>query len=280
MESELFRQYAIMNTESRRLNDSLYLEAKALTENLTKSVKELTAQISSISARLAALEGRVGAAEQAASSAAEQAASNATAVTANAADIANNTSLLGRVETTLRQVAARVEEVAQASTGVPARLAALEGRVGQVVNQTTRSLDGVRNDVTALVTAKDQQNTRINSNLQTITKVSNVVSYLKDLYYVKRTVLSQTTDSNGFTRIDMASFPTDIIAYSNDYVMAINVYDYRVSNYDTLVVSMCDYSNDSYLNVRVAYYSGKTFTGNCRLQAWYLALNPAKDLPL
>lgn len=210
MESELFRQYAIMNTESRRLNDSLYLEAKALTENLTKSVKELTAQISSISARLAAL----------------------------------------------------------------------EGRVGEVVNQTTRSLDGVRNDVTALVTAKDQQNTRINSNLQTITKVSNVVSYLKDLYYVKRTVLSQTTDANGFTRIDMANFPPDIIAYSNDYVIAINVYDYRVSNYDTLVVSVCDYSNDSYLNVRVAYYSGKTFTGNCRLQAWYLALNPAKDLPL
>ncbi|EFO61801.1 Hypothetical protein GLP15_2170 [Giardia lamblia P15] len=210
MESELFRQYVIMNNESRRLNDSLYLEARALTENLTKSVKELTAQISSISARLAAL----------------------------------------------------------------------EGRVGEVVNQTTQSLESVRNDISTVSTANDQQNTRINSNLQTITKVSNVVSSLKYLYCVKRTVLSQTTDANGFTRIDMANFPADIISKSNDYVIAVNVYDYRVSDYNTLVVSMCDYSNDSYLNVRVAYYSGKTFTGNCRLQAWYLALNPAKDLPL
>lgn len=116
-----------------------------------------------------------------------------------------------------------------------------------------------------------------------ISRLQSVCRTLKSQYLLKSWVPGQTTDGNGFLRLSMSSFPSDILGYSNDYIVSIQPYDCRVSSYDRMFAAWADFQGDGQINValRWAYdtYIGKVGGGN-RIRVWYWAKNPAANDPV
>ena len=116
-----------------------------------------------------------------------------------------------------------------------------------------------------------------------ISRLQSVCRTLKTQHLLKSWVPGQTTDGNGFMRLSMSSFPSDILGYSNDYIVSIQPYDCRVSSYDRMFAAWADFQGDGQINValRWAYdtYIGKVGGGN-RIRVWYWAKNPAANDPV
>ena len=117
--------------------------------------------------------------------------------------------------------------------------------------------------------------------------MTQICREVKTQYIVKSWVPSQTTDKNGFMRLSMTSFPSDIVSYMNDYIISIVPYDVYVSTYDRVFVGWCDYNNgsshDREINIimRYVYDSGigKVGSGQ-RVKVWYWARNSAESYSL
>lgn len=126
-------------------------------------------------------------------------------------------------------------------------------------------------------------NSDISSMAGGIGRLQSVCRTLKTQHLLKSWVPGQTTDGNGFMRLSMSSFPSDILGYSNDYIVSIQPYDCRVSSYDRMFAAWADFQGDGQINValRWAYdtYIGKVGGGN-RIRVWYWAKNPAANDPV
>ena len=137
-------------------------------------------------------------------------------------------------------------------------------------------INGLRSSVSDI-------NSSINSVNDLISRLRTVCNAMKSQHILKSWVPGQTTDDNGFMRLSMSSFPSDILGYSNDYIVSIQPYDCHVSTYDCIFVSWSDYQGDGQINVvlRWAYNNniGKVGSGN-RIRVWYWAKNPAANNPV
>ena len=137
-------------------------------------------------------------------------------------------------------------------------------------------INGLRSSVSNI-------NSDISSANDLISRLRTVCNAMKSQHILKSWVPGQTTDSNGFMRLSMSSFPSDILGYSNDYIVSIQPYDCRVSSYDRMFAAWADFQGDGQINValRWAYdtYIGKVGGGN-RIRVWYWAKNPAANNPV
>ena len=137
-------------------------------------------------------------------------------------------------------------------------------------------INGLRSSVSNI-------NSSINSVNDLISRLRTVCNAMKSQHILKSWVPGQTTDGNGFMRLSMSSFPSDILGYSNDYIVSIQPYDCRVSTYDCIFASWSDYQGDGQINVvlRWTYNTtiGKLGGGN-RIRVWYWAKNPAANDPV
>ena len=139
------------------------------------------------------------------------------------------------------------------------------------------------NLINSLRSSVSNINSSISSANDLISRLRTACNAMKSQHILKSWVPSQTTDGNGFMRLSMSSFPSDILGYSNDYIVSIQPYDCRVSTYDCVFASWSDYQGDGQINValRWAYdtYIGKVGGGN-RIRVWYWAKNPAANNPV
>lgn len=161
-------------------------------------------------------------------------------------------------------------------------------RVGQQAATSERSqlrsmAANQMNLINSLRSSVSDINSSINSANDLISRLRTVCNAMKSQHILKSWVPGQTTDGNGFMRLSMSSFPSDIISYSNDYIVSIQPYDCRVSTYDCIFASWSDYQGDGQINVvlRWAYNTniGKLGGGN-RIRVWYWAKNPAANNPV
>ena len=161
-------------------------------------------------------------------------------------------------------------------------------RVGQQAATSERSqLRSMAANQQSLINSLRGNMSDINSSISSandlISRLRTACNAMKSQHILKSWVPSQTTDGNGFMRLSMSSFPSDIISYSNDYIVSIQPYDCRVSSYDRMFAAWADFQGDGQINValRWAYdtYIGKVGGGN-RIRVWYWAKNPAANNPV
>lgn len=157
----------------------------------------------------------------------------------------------------------------QAATAERSQLRSMAANQMNLINGLRSSVSNINSDISS---ANDL-----------ISRLRTVCNAMKSQHILKSWVPGQTTDGNGFMRLSMSSFPSDILGYSNDYIVSIQPYDCRVSTYDCIFVSWSDYQGDGQINVvlRWAYNTniGKVGSGN-RIRVWYWAKNPAANNPV
>ena len=157
----------------------------------------------------------------------------------------------------------------QAATAERDQLRSMAANQMNLINVLRGSVNGINSDISS-----------INGG---IGRLQSVCRTLKTQHLLKSWVPGQTTDGNGFMRLSMSSFPSDILGYSNDYIVSIQPYDCRVSSYDRMFAAWADFQGDGQINValRWAYdtYIGKVGGGN-RIRVWYWAKNPAANDPV
>ena len=111
----------------------------------------------------------------------------------------------------------------------------------------------------------------------TLRDCRSLLLILRNMDIVKSFIPSQTTDGNGFMRISLNDFPSDMYPRTNDAIVSIQGYDCRVSNYSVLFTTWADYTNDTTINIQLfwAYSSsiGRLGSGN-RVKIFYLTRNP------
>ena len=172
----------------------------------------------------------------------------------------------------------------------------MSGAVDSLRSQISSINSSVGSHTTSIsqLNADSQTHSRSISNLQIsvnnlsplsskITRITQMLTTMKTIYIVRSWIPSQTTDGNGFMRLSMSSMPDDAVGKSNDFIVSVVPYDARVSTYDRIFVSWCDYNGDSEINIalRYAYDSGigKVGAGN-RVKIWYWANNPAQNMTI
>ena len=141
------------------------------------------------------------------------------------------------------------------------------------------------NKISGALSSIAQNTSQLSKQLSRITDCETLCSYsericnaLKTPCLLKSFVPSQTTDSNGFMRLNLSDFPSDMQSRSNDYIVSIQAYDCRVSSYDTIIVSWSDYTSDSYINLRLTWSNLSALGSGNRVKVWYWAKNPAINI--
>lgn len=139
--------------------------------------------------------------------------------------------------------------------------------------------------ITGALASIAQNTSQLSNQLSRITDCETLCSYsericnaLKTPCLLKSFVPSQTTDGNGFMRLNLADFPSDMQSRSNDDIVSIQAYDCRVSTYDTIIVSWSDYTSDSYINLRLTWSNSRSLGSGNRVKIWYWAKNPAINI--
>ena len=234
-------------------------------------VETLARMIDNTNGRVGALEPRVSALENTTQSLSGQ-------IRVNYTSISN---LYGAVDSLRSQIST---------------LSNLSGAVDSLRSQISSINSSVVSHTTSIsqLNADSQTQARSISNLQIsvnnlsplsskITRITQMLTTMKTIYIVRSWIPSQTTDGNGFMRLSMSSMPDDAVGKTNDFIVSVVPYDARVSTYDRIFVSWCDYKGDSEINItfRYAYDSGigKVGAGN-RVKIWYWAKNPAQNMTI
>lgn len=219
--------------------------------------------------------------------------------------ISTNSQLIERLQIDVDDLLAHQGNISALETRVNAAESAIRGlQEGQAqlvekINANRQQIAAVESTAAALrdslwsaVTKLNEMRTLMDANTskiaaletsklgiqQCVSRLQIICNAVKSPYILQRWIPSQTTDGNGFMRLSLSSFPNDIAARSNDYIVSIQPYDCKVSTYDCIFASWSDYQGDSQINVvlRWAYNSsiGKLGSGN-RICVWYWAKNPA-----
>ncbi|EFO61615.1 Hypothetical protein GLP15_4357 [Giardia lamblia P15] len=144
------------------------------------------------------------------------------------------------------------------------------------------------NKISGALASIAQNTSQLSNQLSRITDCETLCSYsericnaLKTPCLLKSFVPSQTTDGNGFMRLELSSFPSDMQSKSNDYIVSIQPYDCRVSTYSCAFAAWADYSGDGTINVCLKWANASSIaalgSGN-RVKVWYWAKNPAINI--
>lgn len=173
-------------------------------------------------------------------------------------------------------IASRIDALDSAVSGLRSSVWSAMDRISSLESRASNSESSIR-----------QHSDSISSLNSASNRMTQICREVKTQYIVKSWVPSQTTDKNGFMRLSMTSFPSDIVSYMNDYIISIVPYDVYVSTYDRVFVGWCDYNNgsshDREINIimRYVYDSGIGKVGSGQhIKIWYWAHNPAENYPL
>ena len=158
------------------------------------------------------------------------------------------------------------------------------------LNSTIREYNTLYSQVQSISTNVDGLSTRVrtlesnSSNISTIQNNINllrqVCSSLKSQYIIKSWVPSVQTDNNGFLRLNMSQFPSDMQSKSNDYIVNVEPYDVRAANYETIIPQWTDWNGDQGINVRLTWHNNGSVGAGKSVKIFYWATNPAAALPL
>lgn len=147
----------------------------------------------------------------------------------------------------------------------------------QNIDSMKTRLDSTYNKATSNATDIYNLTYRLDGYGNTLRDCRSLLLNLKNMDIVKSFIPSQTTDGNGFMRLELSSFPSDMYPRTNDAIVSIQGYDCRVSNYSVLFTTWADYTNDNIINVQLfwAYTTtvGRLGSGN-RVKIFYLTRNP------
>lgn len=158
------------------------------------------------------------------------------------------------------------------------------------LNSTIREYNTLYSQVQSISTNVDGLSTRVrtlesnSSNISTIQNNINllrqVCSSLKSQYIIKSWVPSVQTDNNGFLRLNMSQFPSDMQSKSNDYIVTVEPYDVRASEWETVIPQWTDWNGDQGINVRLTWHNNGSVGAGRSVKIFYWATNPAAALPL
>ena len=151
----------------------------------------------------------------------------------------------------------------QAATSERDQLRDMATRQMNLINVLRGSVNGINSDISS-----------INSGIGRLQSVCNA---MKGQYVLKSWVPSQTTNSYGFMRVYMSSFPADIASRTNDYIVSIVPFDLRTGDEHGCICSWCDYNGDSAVNVRLSWENTQVLNGGRSVKIWYWAKNPAAN---
>lgn len=147
----------------------------------------------------------------------------------------------------------------------------------QNIDSMKTRLDSVYNKATSNTTDIYNLTYRVDGYGNTLRDCRSLLLSLKNTDIVKSFIPSQTTDGNGFMRISLNDFPSDMYPRTNDAIVSIQGYDCRVSNYSVLFTTWADFTNDTTINIQLfwAYTNsiGRLGSGN-RVKIFYLTRNP------
>lgn len=134
---------------------------------------------------------------------------------------------------------------------------AINTRIDNVVS----TVSVVRNEVSAL--------------RSDVTYATNKVNILKSQPLVKSWVPSVQTDDNGFLRLNMSQFPSDMQSKTNDYIVGLVPYDIRAASYETVVAQWTDWNGDQGVNIRLTWQNNTSVGSGRSVKFFYFANNPA-----
>lgn len=147
----------------------------------------------------------------------------------------------------------------------------------QNIDSMKTRLDSTYNKATSNATDIYNLTYRVDGYGLTLRDCRSLLLTLKNIDIIKSFIPSQTTDGNGFMRISINDFPSDMYPRINDAIVSIQGYDCRVSNYSVLFTTWADFTNDTTINIQLfwAYTSsiGRMGAGN-RVKIFYLTRNP------
>lgn len=185
-----------------------------------------------------------------------------------------------------------------AITGIRNNLSSLQSSLNSQIscyNQLYNQVQTISNNVsqqaskiTGALASIAQNTTQLSNHQNRITDCETLCSYsericnsLKTPCLLRSFVPSQTTDGNGFMRLELSSFPSDMQSKSNDYIVSIQPYDCRVTTYSCAFAAWADYSGDGAINVCLKWANASSIaalgSGN-RVKVWYWAKNPAINI--
>lgn len=185
-----------------------------------------------------------------------------------------------------------------AITGIRNNLSSLQSSLNSYIscyNQLYNQVQTISNNVSqqaskisGALSSIAQNTTQLSKQLSRIIDCETLCSYsericnaLKTPCLLRSFVPSQTTDGNGFMRLELSSFPSDMQSKSNDYIVSIQPYDCRVSTYSCAFAAWTDYLGDGTINVCLKWANASSIaalgSGN-RVKVWYWAKNPAINI--
>lgn len=188
-------------------------------------------------------------------------------------------SRVNEVESITRGLQATVMDVNQFATENRRRITQLTDTVS-ALQSTVWALDIRVDKSEALMGATDLKIETIQSSM---TNVQRICRSLKTQYVIRCWVPNQRTDGNGFMRLSLSSFPSDMVSKLSDYIVAIQVYNGQVSTYDCAFVSWINYRSSSEINLSLkwAYSSSIGQLGSgVGVRIWYWARNSAENYDL
>ena len=141
---------------------------------------------------------------------------------------------------------------------------AINTRIDNVVS----TVSVVRNEVSAV-------RADVNTLSSDVRYTTNKVNILKSQPLVKSWVPSVQTDNNGFLRLNMSQFPSDMRSKTNDYIVGLVPYDIRAANYETVVAQWTDWNGDDGVNIRLTWQNNTSVGSGRSVKIFYYANNPA-----
>lgn len=182
--------------------------------------------------------------------------------------VANNSSQISQILTSLSRIPTHDDFT---------NLSNLINTNKQNIDSMKTRLDSTYNKATSNATDIYNLTYRLDGYGNTLRDCRSLLLILRNMDIVKSFIPSQTTDGNGFMRLELSSFPSDMYPRTNDAIVSIQGYDCRVSNYSVLFTTWADYTNDNIINIQLfwAYTStvGRLGSGN-RVKIFYLTRNP------